>query len=143
MNQNINKHLRLLNIGYWNIQGLNQKINGSNLNKLNDKEFLDTVANLDIFCLSETHIGSDFLTQLKNFKSFKSCRNSSGNNKFSGGLSLFTSKIVSKSIKVFKNSDPDVLWVKLNRFFFQFCMKRTFISASTILALKTLLIIRN
>ena len=60
MTQNINKHLRLLNIGYWNIQGLNQKINGSNLNKLNDKEFLDTVANLDIFCLSETHIGSGF-----------------------------------------------------------------------------------
>ena len=48
MTQNISKHLRLLNIGYWNIQG---KINGSNLNKLNDKEFLDTVANLDIFCL--------------------------------------------------------------------------------------------
>ena len=141
MTQNINKHLRLLNIGYWNIQGLNQKINGSYLNKLNDKEFLDTVANLDIFCLSETHIGSDFLTQLNNFKSFKTCRNSSGNNKFPGGLCLFTSKIVSKGIKIFKNSDPDVLWVKLNRFFS--ILKRTFISASTILAPKTLLIIRN
>ena len=85
MTQNINKHLRLLNIGYWNIQGLNCfEISGSNLNKLNDKEFLDTVPNLDVFCLSETHIGSDFLTQLKNFKSFKSCRNSSGNNKGGG-----------------------------------------------------------
>ena len=142
MTQNINKQLRLLSIGYWNIQGLNQKINRSNLNKLNVKEFLDTVANLDIFCLSETHIGSDILTQLKNFKSFKSCRNSSGNNKFSGGLSLFTSKIVSKGIKVFKNSGPDVLWVKLNRFFFNF-EKGFYICFSYILALKTLLIIRN
>ena len=134
MTQNINKHFKLLNIGYWNIQGLNQKTDGSNLNKLNDKEFLDTVANLEIFCLSETYIGSDFLTQLKSFKSVKSCRNSSGNNKFSGGLCLFTSKIVSKGIEVFKNSDLDVLWVKLNRSFS--ILKRTFISASTILALK-------
>ena len=134
MTQNINKYFKLLNIGYWSIQGLNQKIDGSNLNKLNDKEFLDTVANLDIFSLSETYIGSDFLTQLKSFKSFKSCKNSSGNNKFSGGLCLFTSKIVSEGIEVFKNSDPDVLWVKLNRSFS--ILKRTFISASTILALK-------
>ena len=88
MSENLSKHFRFLNIGYWNIQGLNQKINGSYFNKLNDKEFPDTVANLDLFCLSETHIGTDSWAQLKNFKCFKSCRISSGKNKFSGGLCL-------------------------------------------------------
>ena len=114
MSENLSKHFRFLNIGYWNIQGLNQKINGSYFNKLNDKKFLDTVANLDLFCLSETHIGIDSWVQLKNFKCFKSCRISSGKNKFSGGLCLFISKIVSKGkgIKIFKNADLDILWEK-------------------------------
>ena len=120
MSENLSKHFRFLNIGYWNIQGLNQKINGSYFIKLNDKEFLDTVANLDLFCLSETHIGTDSWAQLINFKCFKSCRISSGKNKFSCGLCLFISKIVSKAIKIFENEDPDILWVKLNRLFFNF-----------------------
>ena len=103
--------------------------------------FLDAVANLDLFCLSETHIDNDSWAQLINFKCFKSCRISSGKNKFSGGLCLFISKIVSKGIKIFKNEDPDILWVKLNRLFFNF--ERTFISALTISVLKILHITRN
>ena len=85
---NLNRHFKLLNIGYWNIQGLSQKINGSSINKLKDKEFLDTIDNLDLFCLAETHINPEFSTNLKCFKSNKSCRQTSGNNKFSGGLYL-------------------------------------------------------
>ena len=88
MSENLSKHFKFLNIGHWNIQGLHQKIN-----EQNDKEFLDTVANLDLFCLSETHIGTDSWAELKNFKCFKSCKISSGKNKFSGGLCLFISKI--------------------------------------------------
>ena len=120
MSENLTKHFRFLNIGYWNIQGLNQKVNELYFSKLNDKEFLDAVTNLDLFCLSETHIGTGSWTQLKKFKCFKSCRISRGKNKFSGGLCLFISKIVSKRIKIFKNDDPDILWVKLNRLFFNF-----------------------
>ena len=85
INGNLNRHFKLLNIGYWNIQGLSQKINGSSVNKLKDKEFLDTIDNLDLFCLAETHISPEFSTNLKCFKSYKSCRQTSGNNKFSGG----------------------------------------------------------
>ena len=120
MSETLSKHFRFLNIGYLNIQCLNQKISGSYFNKLNDKEFLDTVANLDLFCLSETHIGTDSWAQLKNFKCFKSCRISSGKNKFSSSLRLFISKMVAKVIKIFKNEDPDILWVKLNRLFCNF-----------------------
>ena len=53
INGNLNRHFKLLSIGYWNIQGLSQKINCSSVNKLKDKEFLDTIDNLDLFCLAE------------------------------------------------------------------------------------------
>ena len=50
---------KFINIGSWNIQGLQKKINSSYINKLKDPEFLDTIKNLDTFCLSETYIGKD------------------------------------------------------------------------------------
>ena len=89
INGNLNRHFKLLNTGYWDIQGLSQKTNRSSVNKHKDKEFLDTIDNLDLFCLGETHINSEFSTNLKWFKSYKSCRQTSGNNKFSGRLCLF------------------------------------------------------
>ena len=90
------------------------------MKQLKDKEFLDTIDNLDLFCFAETHINPEFSTNLKCFKSYKSCRQTSGNNKFSGGLCLFINRMVCKGVKVFKNDNPEILWVKLNRAFFNF-----------------------
>ena len=68
---------KFINIGSWNIQGLQKKINSSYINKLKDPDFLDTIKNLDIFCLSETHIGKD--SELENMRYF-------------GGLCLYIHK---------------------------------------------------
>ena len=119
MSKNLSKHFRFLHIGYWNIQGLNQKINGSYFNKLNDKEFLDTVANLDLFCLSETHVGTDSWAQLKISNVSRAVGYPVERINFQV-VCLFISKIASTGIKIFKNEDPDILWVKLNKLFFNF-----------------------
>ena len=68
--------------------------NSSYINKLKDPEFLDTIKNSDIFCLSETHIGKDseLETHIPNYKLIKSCRTISGNKIYVGGLCLYIHK---------------------------------------------------
>ena len=64
------KHFNHINIGYWNIDGV--LINNHHENKLSDPDFSKQVKDLDIFCLSETHVGPDFGMHLKDFKSIES-----------------------------------------------------------------------
>lgn len=52
---NLNCVQRGLTIGCWNINGLQSKSN----NKLIDPTFLETVHNLDIFALVETHTNGE------------------------------------------------------------------------------------
>ena len=55
---------------------------------------------------------------LKNFKSIKSCRKVSGNNRYFGGLCVFISNHIKQGIKVVKNDHPDIIWIKLSKDFF-------------------------
>ena len=89
----IKQFYKFINIGSWNIQGLQKKINSSYINKLKDPEFLDTIKNLDIFCLSEIHIGKDseFETHIPNYISITSCRTVVSGNKRYLGVSVYTS----------------------------------------------------
>ena len=111
------KHVNHINIGYWNIHGVLEKINNRHENKLSDPDFSKLVKDLDIFCLSETHVGPDFGMHLKDFKSIKSCRKVSGNNRYFGGLCVFISNHIKQGIKVVKNDHPNIIWIKLSKDF--------------------------
>ena len=55
----MNQFYKIISICSWDIQGLQKKTNCSHINKLKDTEFIDTIKNLDIFDLNETHYGKD------------------------------------------------------------------------------------
>ena len=54
----------------------------SGFNKLSDNNFINILKRMDLFCLSETHVGPDFDVFLENFHTYKSCRKLSANNRF-------------------------------------------------------------
>ena len=99
------KYVNHINIGYWNIHGVLEKINNHHENKP-DPDFSKLVKDLDIFCLSETHVGPDFGMHLKDFKLIRSCRKVSGNDRYFGGLCVFISNHIKQGIKVVKNDHP-------------------------------------
>ena len=108
------KNFNHINIGNWILKKsiITIKIN------LSDPDFSKLIKDLHIFCLSETHVGPDFGMHLIDFKSIKSCRKVSGNNRYFGGLCVFISNHIKQGIKVVKNDNPDIIWVKLSKDFF-------------------------
>ena len=76
------KYYKHINVGYWNIHSLVEKGMSSGFNKLSDNDFINILKRMDLFCLSETHIGPDFDVFLENFHTYKSCRKLSANNRF-------------------------------------------------------------
>ena len=111
----MNKHYNHINIGHWNIHGLTEKVNNSVINKLLDSNFVKIFKKLDLFCLSETHIGPDFNVMLQDYHVYKSCRKVSANNRFFGGLCVFTSKLIKDGVKIVKNFHQDIIWLKLRK----------------------------
>ena len=61
---------------------------------------------MDLFCLPETHIGPDFDVILENFRTYKSSRKLSANNRFFGGLCVSTSVYIKNGVKVIENELP-------------------------------------
>ena len=43
----------------------------------------------------------------------------SANNRFFGGLCIFTSKLIKDGVKIAKNSHQDIIWLKLRKEFFK------------------------
>ena len=109
------KHFNHINIGYCNIPGVLEKINNHPEDKLSDPDFSKLVKDLDSFCLSETHVGPDFGMHLKDFKSIKSCRKVSDNNRYFGGLYVFISNHIKQGVVM--NDHPDIIWIKLRKDF--------------------------
>ena len=44
----------------------------------------------------------------------------SNNKRYYGGLCLFVQKLIVKGVKIIKNTHPDIMWVKLDKVFFNF-----------------------
>ena len=114
---------KFINTGSLNIQGLYKKINSSYIKKLKDTEFLDTGKNLDIFCLSEIHIGKDseLETHIPNYKFIKSCHTISGDKRYFGDLCSYIHKSIKEGVVLIKKIDhSDIIWIKLLKEFFKF-----------------------
>ena len=72
-------------------------------NKLSDIDFVRVIKRMDLFCLSETHVGPDLNIALDNYYVYKSCKKISANNRFlvaSAYLSQILSERVSKSFGI-------------------------------------------
>ena len=115
----MHKYYKHINVGYWTIHSLVEKGMSSGFNKLSDNDFTNILKRMDLFCLSETHIGLDFDVILENFHTYKSCRKLSANNRFFGGLCVFTSVYIKNGVKVIKNDHQDIIWLKLSKDFFK------------------------
>ena len=74
---------------------------------------------MDLFCLSETHVGPDFNIVFDNYHTYKRCRKISSNNRFYGGLCIFTANFIKKGVKIIRNNHQDIIWLKLEKEFFK------------------------
>ena len=114
---NMFKHYKHINVGYWNVDGLVEKVNNTAFNKLSDIDFVRVIKRMDLFCLSETHVGPDLNIALDNYYVYKSCRRISANNRFFGGFCIFISNFISKGMKVIRNNHQGTVWLKLRKDF--------------------------
>ena len=110
-------------MGFWNIQGLYEKVNGIKICKLNYPEFLNTLKKFDVLCLQETHISEDDkIPVISGYRSIPHCREMSKNNRYFGGFLVFIRKSIGKGVKInFKDKkwDVDAFGVTLQKGFFQ------------------------
>ena len=115
------KHYKHVNVGYWNIHSLVEKVNNTctAFNKLSDDDFNRVIKRMDLFCLSETHVGPGFNIVFDNYHTYKSCRKISSNNRFYGGLCVFTSNSIKKGVKIIRNNHQGIIWLKLEKEFFK------------------------
>lgn len=104
------ERLKLLS---WNVFGLGEK--------LKDRDFVNTIIDYDMVCLTETWLSAQSDVNLKGFRCIKRPRNKRRKKgRRSGGIILYFKKWLSNGIKEISKSHEDLLWVKLDRYFFGF-----------------------
>ena len=109
-----------IKIGCWNIHGAYYKVNGFDVNKLEDPLFLGTLKEHDILCLQETHCGLNDLmnSHIHEFHGIPHCRKISNNNRYFGGMLLLVRKTIRKGVKVVSTDNRDILGIRLLKSFF-------------------------
>ena len=90
--------LNNLTVGCWNIEGVYEKVNSLKICKLDLPFFHETLKIFDILCLQETHLGQDDnIPEINGYATASHCRRKSGNNRYFGGLLIYT-KVVLKTV---------------------------------------------
>ena len=91
-------------MGHWNIQGLTENVDNAVIIKLLESDFAKVFKKLDLFCLSETHIGPDF-----NFVLFKTTTFTkvTENSVLTTAYSL--QKLIKDGVKTVKNFHQDII----------------------------------
>lgn len=99
---------------YWNVGAVYR----SDLNKLEDNEFLREIREHDLVILGETHIGYNTPDNITDYDYFPVCRNISSNGRYFGGLAILRNKSVKNHIKILQNTCKDYQWILLEKDFF-------------------------
>ena len=109
-------HFSKLNFCLWNIHGHNSREIG---NKLNDKDFLNTIQNADFVGLTETHIHNEIIEKLSipgyHRLCFKNKKKNLKSNTAPGGIAVFIKDHLFKLFSVIELGNEDVIWVKLKK----------------------------
>lgn len=100
-----------LNIGHWNIEGINSRIVG---NKTQVEDVESIIKQHDIFGLTETHADDNTLISVPGYVCFKSCRKRNPRaRKMSGGVAVLVKKEISQLITIIKSKNSDIIWIKI------------------------------
>ena len=108
-----------LTVGCWNIEGIHENINSVKISKLEQPFFQEILNKHDILCLQETHISQDEpIPTIAGYDVIPHCRQISANNRYFGGMLVFTKSCIKKGIKLGLNIDEDAIEVTLSKNFF-------------------------
>lgn len=102
----------------YNVNGLYRRSNGERLCKLDDESF-ESCMKSDIVCLLETHATKRDVLNYEGYKCYSCCRPEE-TNKPSGGIAVFIKKEFTTGIKLIDKSNSDIIWLKLDKSFFNF-----------------------
>ena len=106
----------LLTISSWNINGLECKINGININKLCDQDVIDSLNKSDFIGLVETHADSNTDIALKGYYVFRKDRPKNKKAwKASGGIAVLVKESLRNACKFDPISDSDIVWVRVTK----------------------------
>ena len=104
-----------MNVLHWNVEGLTQE-------KQSCKEFVEFITNYDIICLSETWTSKNSVINLKGYSnpihSYRKYRHKRAK-RSSGGIIVYIRDSIRKGIKMVKNEVDCLVWLKLEKCFFQ------------------------
>lgn len=99
----------------WNVEGLSNE-------KKNNKDFSDFITGFDLICLYETWTSKnskiDLIGYSKPIHSYRRFQNKRAK-RASGGLLIYIKDSIRKGVKLVKNDIDTIIWVKLEKEFFQ------------------------
>jgi exonuclease III len=115
-----NKTTQCLRIACWNIDGIYQRIAGTRVCKTEDADFQRAINNLDILCLTETHMYVDDNPSIPGFKCFSRHRPKHVKAwRASGGIAVYIKDYIGKGVKLVDDKCSEIMWLKLCKHFFQ------------------------
>ena len=99
----------------WNVEGLSSE-------KRNNKDFSDFISKFQIICLYETWTSKNSKIELTGYSnpihSFRRFQNKKAK-RASGGLLIYIKDNLRKGVKLIKNEIDSIVWIKLEKDFFQ------------------------
>ena len=105
-----------LKICTWNINGYYSRSIGI---KLLDQGFRKILRDVDLVCLTETHIHSETIEHLNipgfQLLGYKNCKKNLKSNTAPGGIAIFSKENVAKLFTVMKTENEDIIWTKLKK----------------------------
>ena len=100
----------------WNINGHNSRTIGK---KFLDHDFLNTIADIDLLCLTETHIHCGTLEHLSvpgfQLLGYKNSKKNKKSNTAPGGIAIFSKDNVKNLFTILNRDNDDVVWLKLKK----------------------------
>ena len=101
-----------MSMAYWNIHGIGQKLN-------NDNSLSNIINKYDICMLAETWLSTTAELNIDGYHSFvKSRPKHIRAKRHSGGIALLVRQEYRKGVKLVETSNENVIWVKLDKQFF-------------------------
>ena len=108
-----------LKIGAWNIDGLHSRIGGIRTSKLTFAPVINSLQNVDIFCLSETHCESSDVINVEGYHVVQRFRPQSLRAPHAfGGLAVGIKINLLKGVKFLPSKTSEFMWFKLCKSFF-------------------------
>ena len=119
MSDNTHWYPLIISFGNWNIDGLHSRIGGIRTSKLTFAPIINSLQNVDIFCLSETHCESSDVINVEGYHVVQRFRPWSLRTPHAfGGLAVGIKINLLKGVKFLPSKTSEFMWFKLCKSFF-------------------------